>query len=131
MLIFCQLSKHILQPQTNERLLVQMEIMIGAEKPRKRGRVFQNSLPRISAFNTRIYARTRSRARTRTHMHTAEAVDCICPSSSGSVVATPAASPPPVRFDSRGRIHHLLGSLGASQLLPRGLTGERSWEALG
>ncbi|CAG07293.1 unnamed protein product [Tetraodon nigroviridis] len=49
----------------------------------------------------------------------------------GSVVATPAASPPPVRFDSRGRIHHLLGSLGASQLLPRGLTGERSWEALG
>lgn len=28
---------------------------------------------------------------------------------------------PPVMFDSRGRIHHLLGSLGASQLLPRGI----------
>lgn len=70
-------------------------------------------------------------ARAHTHIHEAEAVDRICPSSSGSVVATPAASPPPVMFDSRGRIHHLLGSLGASQLPPRGFAGNGSWEALG
>lgn len=41
------------------------------------------------------------------------------------------ASPPPVTSDSPGRIHHLVGSLGASQLLPRGLPGNGSWNALG
>ena len=91
------------------------------EKQGNRGCMFQNNLPQISAFSTH--------APTHTHTHTHSWGSC--PSSSGSVVATPAASPPPVRFDSRGRIHHLLASLGASQLLPRGLTGERSWEALG
>ncbi|KAG7238815.1 hypothetical protein INR49_030359 [Caranx melampygus] len=48
-----------------------------------------------------------------------------------SVVATPAASPPPITSDSPGRIHHLAGSLGASQPLPRGIPGDGSWEALG
>ncbi|TNN57789.1 hypothetical protein EYF80_031973 [Liparis tanakae] len=48
-----------------------------------------------------------------------------------SVVAGPAASPPPVMSDSPGRIHHLLGSLGASQLLPRRLPADGSREALG
>lgn len=66
-----------------------------------------------------------------THTYSIEAVDCICPSSSGSVVAAPAASPPPVTFDSHGRIHHLLGSLGASQLPPGGFAADGSREALG
>lgn len=69
--------------------------------------------------------------RARAHTHIAEAVGCICPSSSGSVVAAPAASPPPVTFDSHGRIHHLLGSLGASQLPPGGFAADGSREALG
>lgn len=95
--------------------------------------------PPTGAFNTCIYRDTLiyhyANGHTKTHTHThariTEAVDCICPSSSGSVVAAPPASPPPVRFDSRGRSHHLLGSPGASQLLPGGFAGEWSWEALG
>lgn len=56
--------------------------------------------------------------------------DHICPSSSGSAMATPAASPPLVTSDSHGWIHHLVGSLGASQLHPGGLLGNGSLEAL-
>lgn len=69
------------------------------------------------------YVQTRARR--------AEAADRICPSSSGSVVAGPVVSPSPVTSDSPGRIHHLLGSPGASQLPPRGLPGDGSREALG
>lgn len=78
---------------------------------------------------THLHAHSHTKAHAQTHR--AEAVDRICPSSSGSVVATPAASPLPVMSDSPGRIHHLVGSLGASQLLPRGLAGDGSREALG
>lgn len=90
--------------------------------------------------NARTYADTlvfcmqagvHTRTCTHTHTHIAEAVDCICPSSSGSVVAAPAASPPHVTFDSHGGIHHLLGSLGASQLPPGGFAADGSREALG
>lgn len=80
---------------------------------------------------TYLHANTQMQVHTQTYTHRAEAADRICPSSSGSVVATPAASPPPVMSDSPGRIHHLVGSLGASQLLPRGLPGNGSREALG
>lgn len=106
-----------------------MEIMIGAGKTPEKGDACTKTTSH--RYQPLAHGSTHAHVHTRTHTHTAEAVDCICPSSSGSVVATPAASPPPVRFDSRGRIHHLLGSLGASQLLPRGLRGEWSWEALG
>lgn len=124
---FVSFQNRILRPTTNERLLVQMEIMIGAGKTPEKGDACSKTTSHRYQHLGHAFICTLRHA----HTHTAEAVDCICPSSSGSLVATPAASPPPVRFDSRGRIHHLLGSLGASQLLPRGLTGERSWEALG
>lgn len=66
-----------------------------------------------------------------THTNRAQAADPICPSSSGSTVATRRISPPPVMSNSLGRIHHLVGSLGASQLHPRGPLGDGSSEALG
>lgn len=68
---------------------------------------------------------------TSTGTNRAEAADPICPSSSGSTVATPRLSPPPVMSNSPGRIHHLVGSQGASQLHPRGPLGNGSSEALG
>lgn len=84
------------------------------------------------AIQRHVFTQTLTYLHVNTQTQTgAEAADRICPSSSGSVVAAPAASPPPVKSDSPGRIHHLVGSLGASQQRPRGLPGNGSLEALG
>ena len=95
----------------------------------------RNNQPQTGAFKRMHLCRcqhiTYLHAETHRHAHKADSADRICSSSSGSVVATPAASPPPVTSGSPGTIHHLAGSLGASQLLPRGQPGDGSREALG